>query len=229
MRRPALLAVALATLALFFGWKTRDAWRSSTPAVDNTGQAAADLWHPGEPVPDPPPPAETAGTVAAIAARPLFRPDRLPYNEQGPGASAGRNYESELSRLALIGTLTFGGDLKGIVVSKGSSLPERWEVKAGDQLPGFTVKEVQIDGLALTADGREFMLPLYAGAPTSAGRGSVRTELPRKDAASVQQPAAAPPLSAVQPPPSGSPPAPPPAFIPERSPSRPPRYYPRRR
>jgi hypothetical protein len=225
MKKTAILSIALAALALFFGWKARSAWLSPLPAVDNTGRAAANLWHPGEPVPDPPSPPETSGTVAAIAARPLFRPDRVPFTEQGPTASTGRNYESELSRLSLIGTLTFGGELKGIVVGKGGSLPERWEVKAGDQLQGFTVKEVQIDGLALAADGREFMLPLYAGAPTAVG--PIRTAIPRKDSPSAQAPATMPSPSVTQPPPEGQAGLPP-AYIPQRSLTRPPRYYPRR-
>ena len=54
-------------------------------------------------------------------------------------------------------------------------------MKAGDALPGFTVKEVGVEGLLLTADGREFLLPLYAGAPTAAG-GAVRTETIRRNA-----------------------------------------------
>jgi len=242
MRKPALLVATLCSLALFFGWKARNAWLSPPPPVADTGRASADLWRPGAPVPDPSPPPESAAAVSAIVARPLFRPDRLPFREQDAGAAAGRNYDAELSRLSLIGTLTFGGELKGIVVSKGSPRAERWEVKAGDPLPGFKVKEVQIDGLVVTADKREFQLPLYAGPPTAAGGGPVRTETPRKTPAPAQQATTAPPPTVAQPPSAVAPPssvaAPPPSsvaqprpaptFVPERSPVRSPRYYPRR-
>jgi hypothetical protein len=196
--------------------------------VDNTGRAAAELWHPGAPVPDPPPPSDTAKAVAAIAARPLFRQDRQPFQEQGGALSGGRNYETELSRLALIGTLTFGGGLTGIVVSKGAGTAERWEVKAGDQLSGFTVKAVQVDGLTLTADGRDFTLPLYAGAPAVTGAGTGRMAVPGTVSRPGNQPAATPGSSAAQPVQPASPSGIPPVYIPERSPSRPPRYYPRR-
>ena len=191
MRKPALLASALVCLAIFFGWKARSAWLAPPP-VESAGPGPADLWQPGDPVPDPPPPPEISGAVSVIAAKPLFRPDRLPHGEQG-GASAGRNYETELSRLSLIGTLTFGGELKGIVVSKGGSQTERWEVKSGDQLSGFKVKEVLVDGLSLTADGREFMLPLYAGPPIA---GSIRTEGPRATPSAASKASAPPPVGA---------------------------------
>ena len=93
-----------------------------------------------------------------------------------------RNYEAELSRYTLLGVLDIGDAPYGVVVGKGGTKGERWEVKRGDSLQGFTVKEVGVDGLRLTADGREFLLPLYAGAPTAAG-GAVRTETTRRDAA----------------------------------------------
>jgi hypothetical protein len=73
-------------------------------------------------------------------------------------------------------------------VGKGGNKGERWEVKRGDSFQGFTVKEVGMEGLRLTADGKEFLLPLYAGAPTAAGS-AVRTDTTRRDAA---KPAAAP-------------------------------------
>ena len=65
----------------------------------------------------------------------------------------------------------------GLVVSKSGPRSDRWEVKVGDSLPGFKVKEVRTDALALTAEGREFLLPLYAGGPTATG-GALRTDVP---------------------------------------------------
>ncbi len=197
MRKPGLLVAALCFLALFFGWKARNAWFSPPPSVGNTGRASPDIWRPGAPTPDPSPPPDPAGAVSAVAARPLFRSDRLPFRDQDANA-AGRNYAAELSRLSLIGVLTFGDDMKGVVVGKGSPRSERWEVKEGDSLPGFTVKEVRMDGLAVTADGKEFLLPLYAGGPTGPP-GSIRTEGAR--AASSPSPSPSPAPRASAPPP----------------------------
>ncbi len=177
MKPQTLLVAALCSLALFFGWKTREAVFMPAPAVDNTGRASAGPRHASTPLPDPPqPPADSAVAVASIAARPLFRPDRQAFREDGGGA--GRNYEAELSRLSMIGVLTFGGEPKGVVVSKGNPRNERWEVGRGDSLPGFKVKTVLMDSLVLTADGKEFHLPLYAGAPRT-GAGPIRTETTR--------------------------------------------------
>jgi hypothetical protein len=143
--------------------------------------------------------------ATAIAARPLFRADRQAFKEQAASAAPARNYESELSRYMLLGVLGFGEEPVGVVTGKTGNKTDRWELKAGDALPGFTVKEVGVDGMLLTADGREFLLPLYAGPPTAAA-GAVRTEVPRRDAA---PPAAAPgsPASA-KPASSGAPPGP---------------------
>jgi hypothetical protein len=184
MRRPALVILALSLLALLFGWETRLALQEAPSGPDNTATAGA--WQPGVAVPDPQPPPDLTPAAAVVSARPLFRPDRQPFREQGPGAA--RNYESELSRYSLLGVLGFGEEPVGVVVGKAGNKGERWELKAGDSLPGFTVKEVGMEGMRLTADGQEFLLPLYAGAPTAA-TGALRTETPRRDAS---QPAPAP-------------------------------------
>jgi hypothetical protein len=108
---------------------------------------------------------DLSAPVASIVARPLFRPDRKAYREEAVQVPR-RNYEAELTRFKLLGVLLLGKDRKGIVVGKGGTgREERWEVMPGDSLPGFTVKEIGTDGVTLTADGREFLLPLYAGAP----------------------------------------------------------------
>lgn len=164
MRQPALATVALSLLALLFGWETRQAMRETPGGQDNAATAMAGAWQPGVSAPDPSPPPDLTTQAAAIAARPLFRPDRQPFREQGAGAS-GRNYEEELSRYTLLGVLDFGDAPYGVVVGKTGTKGERWEVKRGDALQGFAVKEVGVEGLRLTADGREFLLPLYAGAP----------------------------------------------------------------
>jgi len=235
MRRPHLLALALAVLALFFGWRAQQALDAPVPAGDNASRAAAAGWQPGAPVPDPPPPPETTVAVAAVKNRPLFRSDRQPYREPVAGAVPARNFDAELSRLSLIGVLFIGDDMRGVVVSKGgagSARPERWEVKAGDDLPGFKVKEVRTDGLALTAEDREFLLPLYAGAPVA---GAARTEAPRKEAAPGQPaavPGAPPAPSTVPAPPSRTGVTPPvPVQPPRTAPPAPvsPRYIPGRR
>ena len=234
MRKPYLLVAALAALALFFGWQAWQALDEPVASGDNAARAAAAGWQPGTLAPDPPSPPETATAVASIRSRPLFRQDRHPFTEAGTGASA-RNFESELSRLSLIGIMAIGDDMKGIVVSKGAPNPERWEVKVGDDLPGFKVKAIRTEGLTVTAEGREFLLPLYAGSPTAAGGGPVRTEVTRKEPAPAQsKPAAAPPAPAAAP----QRPVPQPAVVPRAAPTPPvpvqqtpgyPRFTPRRR
>ena len=220
MRRPVLAALALSLLALLFGWETREALRATPGRQDNSAMAAGVAWRPGSPAPDPQPPPDPTPAAAAVTARPLFRPDRQLFREDGSGVS-GRNYETELSRYTLIGVLAFGDAPFGVVVEKAGNVVgkagtkgERWEVRKGDPLAGFKVKEVGMEGMLLTADGREFLLPLYAGPPTAAS-GAVRTEATRRDAAqpvSAPGPAAparpvAPPASAAPARPAGFPPA----------------------
>ena len=204
MRRPTLATLAFFLLALLFAWETRQALRATPGGQDNAATAPA--WRPGAAAtPDPQSPPDPSAAAAAVAARPLFRPDRQPFREQAASAAPARNYDSELSRFTLLGVLGFAEGPVGVVTAKTGNKTERWELKAGEALPGFTVKEVGIDGLRLTADGKEFLLPLYAGPPTAAA-GAVRTEVPRRAAA---PPAAAPgsPASA-KPASSGAPPGP---------------------
>ena len=242
MKRPALATLALSLLALLFGWETRQALRGSPGGRDSAAGAPIGVWHPGVSVSDPQPPPDPTPVAAAVAARPLFRADRQPFREQAAAAVAARNYDTELSRFMLLGVLGFGEGPVGVVTGKTGNKTDRWEVKAGDALPGFTVKEVGMDGLRLMADDREFLLPLFAGAPTAAG-GALRTEATRggatSPAAAPGSPAAAKPaVSGARPAPAALPAqAPPPAqprtapnFTPSYSPpGRSPRYVPGRR
>ena len=225
MRQPVLAAIALSLLALLFGWETRQALQAPPGGQDNAVSAAEGVWRPGVPAPDPQPPPDPTPVATVVTARPLFRPDRQPFGEDGSGAS-GRNYEAELSRYTLIGVLGFGDTPFGVVVGKAgtSGAPgtkgERWDVRKGERLGGFKVKEVGVEGLRLTADGREFLLPLYAGPPTAAA-GAVRTEATRRDAA---HPASAAPARPGAPPASTVPARPPgiPSAIPGRPTGSPP-------
>jgi hypothetical protein len=202
VRRPALAALALCLLALLFGWETRQALQAVPGGQDNAATPTAAAWQPGVATHDPQPPPDPGPTVSAVTARPLFRQDRQPFREQVGSQIPVRNYEAELSRYALLGVLALGDAPYGVVVGKGGQKGERWEVKGGDSLQGFAVKEVGVEGLRLTADGREFLLPLYAGAPIAAG-GAVRTETTRRDAAqATPAPRAGAPAFA-----SGAPPA----------------------
>jgi len=248
VKRPALATLALSLLALLFGWETRQAMRGSPGGHDNAAEARIGVWQPGVSAPDPQPPPDPTPVAAAVAARPLFRPDRQPFREQAAAAVPGRNYDTELSRFMLQGVLDFGDGPVGVVTGKTGNKTDRWEVKAGDALPGFTVKEVGMDGLRLMADDRVFLLPLYAGAPTAAG-GALRTEATRggatPPAAAPGSPAAATPAApgarpapAASPAPAAlpaqaSPPARPrtaPAFTPSyRPPGQSPRFVPGRR
>jgi len=199
VRRPALATIGLSLLALLFGWETRQALRTTPAGQDNA--ATAGVWQPGVSAPDPQTPPDPTPVVAAVTARPLFRPDRQPFREQGSGAS-GRNHETELSRYTLLGVLGFGDAPFAVVVGKAGNKGERWEVKKGDSFQGFTVKEVGMEGLRLTADGGEFLLPLYAGAPPAA-----RPVAPPASAAPARPAgipaAAAAPAQTIPPPPAG--------------------------
>ena len=245
MRRPVLAAIALSLLALLFGWETRQALQATPGKQDNSAMVPAGAWQPGVSAPDPQSPPDPTPAAAAVSARPLFRPDRQPFRGDGSGVS-GRNYETELSRYTLIGVLGFGDAPVGVVVGKAGNKGERWEVRKGDPLPGFTVKEIGMEGLLLTADEREFLLPLYAGPPTVAA-GALRTETTRRDAAQPAPGSAAParpgaPPALVAPSrPAGFPSAAPtastvPGSTPQTAPSAPvsprgipPRYVPGRR
>ena len=230
MRRPALATLALSLLALFFGWETREALRGTPGGQEKAATAPTAGWQSGVSAPDPQPPPDPTQAAAAVTARPLFRPDRLPF--RGEGAS-GRNYEAELSRYTLLGILGFGDAPFGVVVGKVGNKMERWEVRRGDTLQGFKVKEVGMEGLRLTTDGQEFILPLYAGAPTVPA-GAARTETLRRDAAppapapgsiAPAKPGARPATEAAVPPPRPGPATPAP-FRPQ--PYVPPRYTPGR-
>jgi len=204
VRRPVLVAIALSLLALLFGWETRQALRATPGRQDNSAMAAAGAWRPAVPAPDPQPPPDPTPVAAAVTARPVFRPDRQPFREGGSGAF-GRNYETELSRYTLIGVLGFGDPPVGVVVGKAGTKGERWEVRKGDRLGEFKVKEVAMEGVRLTADGKEFLLPLYAGPPTAAA-GALRTDPSRRDAAKpAPAPGSAAPASPGAPPASTAP------------------------
>jgi hypothetical protein len=177
VRRPALATLALSLLALLFGWETRQALQAVPGGQDNAATpTAAGSWQSGVSTHDPQPPPDPGPTVSAVTARPLFRPDRQPFREQVGSPIPVRNYDAELSRFTLLGVLSFGDGLKGLVASKSGARTDRWELKAGESFPGFTVKEVRTDSLLVTADGREFQLPLYSGAPT-ATVGALRTDV----------------------------------------------------
>lgn len=208
MNRPALWIPLLLIAALFLGWETYVAWRE--PVLPGSAQP---------PMPPPPSPAGREGEAVGIAgsppavapsitARPLFRPDRKPYQEPAAAALPQRNYDAELARFNLIGILLQNEAKKGIVVGKGTGKAERWEVGAGDLLPGYAVKEVRQEGLLLSADEKEFTLPLYSGGPKAQGAEPLRTEIavPLPVASSPRPPAAGQPqATGLFPQPAGKP------------------------
>jgi len=174
MRRMALLVPLFFLAALFFGWKTYEAWTAPPEAAL---RAPAPVAGPG-PVAAVETEQDIPGTLAAIVARPLFRPDRRPYPYQENAAAAPRrNYESELSGFTVIGVLLVEEIGMAVVTGKTGGRYERYEVGPGDALPGFTVKEIQSDGILVAADGKEFTLPLYTGAPKAPPGGTLRTEV----------------------------------------------------
>lgn len=175
MNRAALRIVVCAAAAIFFGWQAYRAWTEAVLPAEEP-RARETFSRPAAAIPPAVPGDAVPSGLSPIVARPVFRPDRRPFQEDSPGVPQ-RNYEAELARYTLIGVLMAGEEKKAVVVSKGPGQDERWEVGAGDDLPGFTVKEVGIDGLVLMADGKEYTLPLYAGGPKSAGGTPIRTEV----------------------------------------------------
>jgi hypothetical protein len=210
MSRTGLWIPLLALAALFFGWRAYEAWTGPLGAVGPLPPNAAAVPI-GVTQEEAPPPLELSAPVASIVARPVFRADRRPFREETAAQTPKRNYDAELSRFTLLGVLLLGRDRKGVVVSKGATgREERWEVVPGDSLPGFTVKEVGADGVTLTADNNDFLLPLYAGGPkTQPGQAPVRTDVapPRPPVAAPQPPVAGPPGTVR--PPTNIPPTPP--------------------
>jgi hypothetical protein len=198
MNRPGFLIPILAFAAIFFGWRAYEAWTRplgaegpppSNPAVVPIGVSQEE----GSPPPD------LSAPVASIVARPVFRPDRRQFREETAAQTPKRNYEAELGRFTLLGVLLLGKEKKGVVVGKGGpGREERWEISPGDSLPGFIVKDVGTEGVTLTADDRDFLLPLYAGGPKGPpGKAPGRTEV-----APSSVPAAPPPAASPQPPPA---------------------------
>jgi hypothetical protein len=218
-------------MAVFFGWQTYRAWTGpvlpgkEAPVSETFSSPAA-----SPPQVGPGKASYIGAGFSTVVARPVFRPDRKPFQE-GAAEVPMRNYDSELAQYTVLGVLMAGDERKAVVVSKGAPKGERWEVGAGDSLAGFTVKKVGEDGLILTADDREFTLPLYAGGPKAVGRTPLRT-----DVKPARSPARRKPKASVTPAPgtrrSSQPAAVSPPKAPQRSgasPSRRPRRtYPRR-
>lgn len=177
MNRPGRWGVLFLAASLFFGWETYRAGTapvgsgSSPPASfsPKMRQAGSRGSEPRE--------AEVAAGLAAVLARPVFRPDRRPFRDDGAVGVPARNYDAEISRFRLVGVILQGERSTAVVVGKTSGPAERWEVVPGDTLPGFTVRTVGEEGVRLAADGREFLLPMYEGQPKSRGSGPLRTEV----------------------------------------------------
>lgn len=211
MNRATLFILVLASLACVFGWETYQAWTMPVLPADGPSPTEAFSLPSSAELPQGALGGNAGGALASVLERPVFRPDRRPYRPETSAAPM-RRYEAELARFTVLGVLMMEDARKALVVGKGAG--ERWEVGAGDKLPGFTVKEITPDGLVLSADDREFTLPLYAGGPKATG-GALRTEVSPPPAMTSQpQPAPRP----------GSPPQVQPA--PTQPPARPPAYAP---
>ena len=223
MNRTSLPILVLAFLACVFGWETYRAWTMPVLPVGGTPPGNPLSLRSSAALPPGAPGEDIRGALTSVLGRPVFRPDRRPYREETPAASM-RNYELELSRYTALGVLMIGDVQKALVVGKGAAKGERWEVGAGDALPGFTVKSIRPDGLILETDGREFTLPLYAGGPNAAQGATLRTVVTPAQPNVQQQPRnAVSPAPGLAVPPS---PAAPPRLPPRRYPRT---YVPGRR
>jgi hypothetical protein len=235
VNRVALWILVSAAAAVFFGLQAYRAWTEPVLPGEEA-RAGETLSRPAPAIPPGGPGDAVYSGLSSIIARPVFRPDRRPFQEES-AADPQKNYEAELARYTVLGVLMAGDDKKAVVVATGGGPGERWEVGAGDSLAGFTVKEVGEDGLILTAEDREFTLPLYAGGPKAVGRTPLRTEVAPIPSPAPSQPRVgvrtAPGRGQPSPPAVSSPsPAPQPSNVaPSRSPQRtyPRRYIPGRR
>jgi hypothetical protein len=231
VNRVALWILVFASATVFFGVKTYRAFTGPVLPGEVPPAGAAFYLPYAAAQPEKGPEDAAYSGLSSLLARPVFRPDRRPYQE-GSVESPQKNHESELSRYTVLGVLMDGEKKIAVVVSKGADGTDRWEVEAGDSLAGFTVKEVGEDGLVLTADGREFTLPLYAGGPKAVGRAPLRTEVaPRPSAARRKPPTSAKPApGAGKSPPSVATPPSTSTQEPKTAPTRiqPRRTYPRR-
>jgi general secretion pathway protein N len=206
MNRPGFLMPVLLLAALFFGWRSYEAWTGPGGAV-RLPPSSSPVAPIGISPAEAPPAMDLSAPVLSIMARPLFRPDRRPFQETAVTVPA-RNYDQELSRFTLLGVLLLGDAKKAVITGKAPGRPERYEVGPGESLPGFEVKEIQQEGVLLMADGKEFLLPLYAGGPKVQGTGGLRTET-RPPLAPPASPSAgqARPQAAPAPPETGAAPA----------------------
>jgi hypothetical protein len=223
VNRVALWILVSAVAAVFFGWQAFRAWTS--PVLPGMEAPAGETFPPPAASPPKVGPGKASSFGAgfsSVVARPVFRPDRKPFQE-GSADVPLRNYDAELAQYTVLGVLMAGDERKAIVVLKGAPRGERWEVGAGDSLAGFTVKEVGEDGLILTADDREFTLPLYAGGPKAVGAPSPARRKPPTSARPAPGTGRSSPPSAASPNPAASPQQPRP--VPRRIPRR---TYPRR-
>ncbi len=217
MNRTSLPILVLAFLACVFGWETYRAWTMPVLPMERTTAGDPFSLRSSATLPPGAPGEDIRGALASVLGRPVFRPDRRPHREVTTAAPT-RNYELELSRYTVLGVLMMGGERKALVVGKGAAKGERWEAGAGDELPGFTVKEVTSDGLVLVADDREFTLPLYAGGPNVTQGTTLRTEVAPASPGARQQPR----KNSVMTVPGGAVPS-----SPTTPPGLPPRRYPR--
>jgi hypothetical protein len=190
MKRPGYLLFALALAVLFLGWRTYRAWTAPVAAVPAPPKGQAAVAPIGISPEDAPVFTDLSAPVASVIARPVFRPDRRPFQEYASAVPA-RNYEQELNRFTLLGVLLLGDLKRAVITGKSPGKQERYEVSPGESLPGFEVKEIQQEGVLLLADGKEFLLPLYAGGPKGVAPGALRTELPQPKAPAASLPAAA--------------------------------------
>ncbi len=176
MSRRGLALSVLAAASLLLGWKTYRAW-TEPPAAGVLPTAARPAQESSATAGYVPADADLSAAAATIAARPVFRPDRKPFRpEEAAAGPPARNHQAELARYLLLGVVLQADTRKAVVVTKGQAKVERWELDVGDSIPGFTVKEIETDGVTLSADGKEFLLPLFAGGPKAPAPGPARTD-----------------------------------------------------
>ena len=182
----ALMALVVFALAAVLAWQWRD-WPPTEP-----GPAAAGSQLPAAELPSPPaeeaidrfaPPKDKEEYVN-VTERPLFLPDRRPPSEEPEEEEAPADSEepSDLARL----------DLNAILLTPSESLAwvrdlekkDLIRLHPGDELKGWSVKEILADRVLLERQGKKDTLVLrdYKNMPPPARPG--RTPLARRKALS---------------------------------------------
>lgn len=166
---PAMIVLALLGL-LVLQWKD---WPPETSRPVAGEHAAAENGAASETPPDPLArlkPAADRDSYASIVERPLFRPDRKPEPppEEAPTAASAPGTDLALDTLDLTAVMLTPTNVSAWV--KDPSQPKLRRLRLGDEIEGWSVREILEDRVLLERQDEEYALVLrdYSKAPPTA-------------------------------------------------------------